>query len=328
MQTGSVTRKSSYQLTSNTMGKAKKTVSVKAGLVPVKDWQEQALSQFTVADKLKELAKTALDFTVEAFRNPELAQAAHDKRIELRDARVELEKIGKLVRSQATAFSRSVIEKEKELIAIVSVEEERLKAAEEQVANEKELEKRRSRLPERKERLAKIGYNPTDDELLAMDSEQYEAYYNACVAENNRLQAEKLEAERVQREQEAAAARAQEQAKIDAERAEIDRQRRENEAEALRLENERKAREREEIARIEGEKRAKEEAERKEAEARAEAARIEAAKKHEQELMEKRAKFIEWRESLGWTEQTKNDFKLEETQNGYTLYKKLGVFTK
>lgn len=277
----------------------------------VVDWQDKALKQFTLPEHLEQLAKQASKFDITSFRDKEVGKQAHDKRIELRDARVELEKIGLLIRSQATSFGKRVIKKEDELIAIISGEEKRLKEAEELVALEVERAKRIEKLPERKARLNEIGFEVASDEaLLEMDAEQFEAHFNQCVADNNKREADRIEAERVRQQAEV-------QAKLDADRAEIDRQRAENEKEAQRLENERLARQREDLARQEGEKAA-----------HAATTAREVQMQKDQALMEKRAKFQDFRKSHGWTEETKADFKTEETPDGYVLYKKLGVFIK
>lgn len=55
-------------------------------------------------------------------------QEAQSARMKLRNTRVEIEKLGKAAREDATAFSKAVIAKEKELVGVISPEEDRLQS--------------------------------------------------------------------------------------------------------------------------------------------------------------------------------------------------------
>lgn len=55
-------------------------------------------------------------------------QEAQSARMKLRNTRVEIEKRGKAAREDATAFSKAVIAKEKELVGVISPEEDRLQS--------------------------------------------------------------------------------------------------------------------------------------------------------------------------------------------------------
>jgi len=101
-----------------------------------------------------------------------------ENRIELKKTRVMIEKFGKSLRDEATKFNRLVSGKEKELIAIIAPEEDRLQAIEDIAAENAIREERTEKLPMRKERLANIGDNEivTEEELLTMDANKSEGY--------------------------------------------------------------------------------------------------------------------------------------------------------
>ncbi len=200
----------------------------------------------TVAD-LNNLVAITSQIVVTDITDKGQLEAVKQNRIALRDARVSITKKGKELREGALAFQKAVIAKEKELIAIIEPEEERLKAIEEEVKVKKIRAERMAILPQRKERLNSIGdgvdYSDKDELLLGMDDAEFDAYYNQQVANKNAADAAALKA----REDAAA-------------------------AEEKRLADEKAAREREEIARKEGaekaEREANEKAEREEREER------------------------------------------------------------
>lgn len=231
-------------------------------------------------------------------------------RLNLRTARVQIEKTGKSMRDGANAYSKAVIAREKELIAIIEPEEDRLADIEKKAAEQAELEIRIAQLPERKARLEALGITLEDDVINSMTSLQFETNINQLVADKN--EADRLEADRLQKEK---------AAELEAREAEI------KEKETA-LENERLAKEREEKARIE--EREKLEREQKEKEER-EAKEKEAAEAKEREDKAKRDRadrYKAFRAELGWTEGTAGDFyeKVDEAKNTVTLFKKVGEF--
>lgn len=301
------------------------------------------LDQFnpTVAE-LNAMVEVTKNIKTVDLENREEIELVRKSRIELKNARVRITNAGKELRASALSFQKKVIEREKELVAIIEPEEDRLKAIEEE-ADLLALRKARLEvLPARKERLLQIdGVTiwATDEELLNIDSDQYELLVNQSIATNTaKVQAEaqaKLDAEReaMRLEKEATDKKqAEAQAKIDADNKKIDEEKRKIE-QAKEIEKAKKQAVAEEKAKAEA-KRIKDEADAKakalkeKAEAEAKAKKDEEEKKAEAEKLAKRKKFIEFRASHGWTETTKDDFKLEETNEGYTLYKKLGTFKK
>lgn len=255
-------------------------------------------------------------------------------RIQLKTARVAITKKGKEMRDDALAFQRAVIAKEKELIAIIEPEEERLSQLEEAVKEKKLREERLIQLPGRQEILAQIGdkVGVADEYLLGLDDTEFATYVNE-------RRAAKIEADRLALEQE------QERVRKEAEAMERERETREREAAARKqaeeeaakaLENERKAHElRIQQEREDAERRVKEERERLEAEQRAKAeaqkrAEEEAAKKAqvEKEKMEKEKKYKAWLKENGYTPEEQESYYFEDRGDRVVMYKKVGVYIK
>lgn len=74
--------------------------------------------------KLRELVKSSADIV--AVIDPAGREQAHRIGMNLKGARVAIEKVGKAAREDATAFSKAIIAEEKRLIAIAEPEEERI----------------------------------------------------------------------------------------------------------------------------------------------------------------------------------------------------------
>jgi hypothetical protein len=176
-------------------------------------------------------------------------------RTRLQKARTRIEKIGKFLREDYVRMSKEVLAKEKELIGIIEPEEKRLKALEEEAERKAEAEKRRVQLPERIEKLNRIGdgLENFEDMLLDMDDKTFDEYYNGRVTiKNNKDRAELERREREIKEKEEAVRREaeikarEEQARIDErarlEREEVDRKNREvREAEEAKIREEQEA---------------------------------------------------------------------------------------
>lgn len=231
--------------------------------------------------------------------------AVKEMRLKLRTARTTITKTGKEFRTEALAFQKAVIAKEKELLELVTPEEDRLKQIEDDAAKAIELEERQKKMPWRKEQIMLIGDgldNPTDEELLEMDDEQFASYLNdRKVAKFDADEAEKREkeeAERIEKEK----AEAVEKARIE-----------EQEKAEKRVQEEKERAEREAKEKEEREKREAEEAERKE--------------KEEQEKAEKNKKYKDWLKKNGYEEADKDSYKIERSGNTFTLYKLVDSIT-
>lgn len=220
--------------------------------------------------------------------------AVKEMRLKLRTARTTITKTGKEFRAEALAFQKAVIAKEKELLELVTPEEDRLKAVEDEAARAAELEERKKVIPWRKEQLITIGDgkdNPTEEELLDMDDATFTSYLNERKAAHlDAVEAEKREAELAeQREKE-----------------------KEEAAEKARQE------ERERLEREQKEKEEREAKEKAEAERQA---------KEEEAKAKKNKAYKEWLDKHGYTTKTKDDYKVERDGNTFTLYKKIDTIT-
>lgn len=308
---------------------------------------ETSLEKFdpTVAQLTGMVEKTK-GLTVADLKDKAQLETVRKARIELKKTRVAIEKYGKDLRDDANKFSKAVIAKEKELIGIIEPEEDRLAAIEEEAEKLAIREERMQKLPARKDRLATIGdsVEVSDEDLLLMDANDFEAYFNARTADKLKADREKAEADQRIKDEEnrkenerKEAELAEERRKLDEERAAKDSEIAERERvakekeeanarEEARLKAEKEAREREEAAREEerkaGEKRA-EEAKQDEIRAKEEADRKEA---EEKSRLEKAERYRNWRAQFGWTEATKADFKEEKIGDTVVLWKKVDTF--
>ena len=242
--------------------------------------QERAAKALGLSDRsarLSALAESTKDII--EITNPDGYKQVHSARMVLKNERVDISKLGKAARDDATAFSKAVIAEEKRLIEIISPEEVRLQAL--QTAHDQAIEAERqakidaeiARVESIKERIdelrgavaavtclgaphsEKVLEFIGDIEGIAADDSFQEFRQEAEVAKLSTLAAlRELHTGAVKREDEAK--------RIEAERAEL---------EALRAEQANAAKEAQVWAALEEEKRKKEraalEAKRKEQEA-------------------------------------------------------------
>lgn len=256
---------------------------------------EKQLEKFnpTVAE-LQKMVEATKGITATDLTDATQLAVVKENRLKLRDARTTITKIGKDLRADALEYQRAVIAKEKELLAIIEPEEARLKKIEDEAKHLEEMEKRAQVLPWRREQVAGIAdglENPTDEMLLDMDDEAFNAY----VATRKAAKLDRMEAEA--------------RAKEDAERREKEK---EEAAERARIE---------ERQRMEREQKEKEERATKEAE---EARKREA---EEQEKAEKNKKYQNFLKKNGYTEETKDEFKVVREGDTFKLYKLVDTVT-
>ena len=268
--------------------------------------------------ELNAMVESTKNITAVDLKDRDTLAIVRENRIALKKARVQISKIGKELRQEAVDFQGKVIAKEKELIAIIEPEEDRLESIEEEAEALKIKEDRLEKLPARKERLQAIPcYSVEDDFILTLDSEQFEAFYNQKVAEHNEELRKIERAEQERKQAEIKAEQSAKQAELDAKQAEIDKR----EAEVKAKEDE--IRRQNDILVAEDKARLKEQA------------RIEAEQnldkekeKEEKKKLERQKKFIAFRADFGWTKENKDDFMTVENDEGYVLWKRLGVFPK
>ena len=296
----------------------------------------------------------------------------------LQETRVKLEKIGLFLRADFTKKGKEVIEKERELIAIIKPEEERLKKLAEEAKEKKLKEERKAVIPQRISRLNILGITDIGEEqLITLDDSQFETFFNKCVGDKNekdrlaleegqrklREDSERAERERteaIERERLAVFERREVQleqlgfgrdtargmyffdGEIAVTREQLDQLNEESwkavvEGLIPRVENSKKENEakrehlriqREEEARLKG---IEQERERVENEKR-EAERIERERlEREQADREKRESELQYQGFLsehGYSDTTKDEFKLVELSEGIVvLYKRVAVYT-
>lgn len=265
-----------------------------------------------LADKAKWLEIKGVD-------DKEGYQAVHKQRIELKNARVEITKIGKALRADALAFQKAVIEKEKELVGIIEPAELELEAKQNAIDEEKERNKRVALLPERHQKLADINIAVPDDVLLGMDDNQFQEYLNNKHAEFLAEQARKQQEEQARIDAEnkrIADEKRLEEAKKEAAEKALQQAAKDAELAKLKAEQEKEAAVKAERERIEKEQKAKEEAE----------ARKIVQEKAEQESLEKEKKYQEFLKDNGYTEETKQEFYIAKNGGVITLYKKVADY--
>lgn len=286
-------------------------------------------------ENLKMVVEATKSLVVDDLEDKEKLSLVRQTRIQLRDIRTHITKYGLKLRADATAYNKEVIRVEKELLDVTVPEEERLAKIEEDAKQLAIRKERIEKLPARQERLKEIGVTVTDEALLDLDSEQFEAFFNKCVADNNEkarllaleeqakkeaeLKREREELEKKQKEEQEKleAERRAEQEKIDAEKKKLEEERAElaRKEKELQDEKDRLAQEEERKKCEEADRLAEEEKQKKIAE-------------EQKAILEKREQYKAFLISNGWTEETKGDFKVEDTPEGYVLFKKVGVFKK
>lgn len=265
------------------------------------------LTKFDITkEELQKRVDETKDITVDNLEDKNQIARAKRARIDLRNVEIEIEKTGKSYRDIFTKVNKDIMEKQKELLAITTPEIERLTDFEDKA---KEIEIRKERemlLPFRKEELAKVDNVTEDFLLLGMDNNQFSSYLTEKIEEKKekerQAQVEKEREEQKQKEIKEAEERARKEAE---QRAEIEKIEAKKKADA-------------EIERLKKEAKDKEEAE--------ERARLE--KIAEEKKLAKRKEFTDWRTSLGYSEETKSDYRQEEIDGEIVLFKKVGSFTK
>lgn len=269
--------------------------------------------------ELLTLAEKAKGLTIKGVEDKEGYQLVHKQRIELKNARVDITKIGKTLRAEAVSFQKAVIAKEKELVGIIEPIEADLQIKQDAIDEEKEKIKRVELLPERHEKLLTVKGDVDDDILLGLDDTQFQDLFNQkhaefleekerkqqeeqakIEAENKRIEDEKL----LQQVRKEAEVKAKEQGKKDAELAKFKAE--QEKEEAVKAEREKAEAEKQAVV---------EEQERKERE-----------EKEEQAKLEKEKKYQKFLKDNGYTEETKQDFYIAKNGSVIVLYKKVAEY--
>jgi len=281
--------------------------------------------------ELARMADESNTLIINGIDDREGYQRVHEARVKLKSTRVNLEKIGKMLRMDALIFQKKVIETEKELIAIIEPAEQLLQSKQEAIDEEKERVKRKALLPARQEQLKEIDLIIADDLLLLMDDTKFIEFFNTkkslFLAEKERKIQE--EADRKQAELKAEIDRKEALLKAESDRIELEKK---------RLQEQKDADEREKRHQAEVEK-ARKEAEAKtkrdiEAKIRAEAEEKERIEKEriqnekaEAKRLAREKKYQEFLKKHGYTEKTKGDFMIQrKNKNEIVLFKKVDEY--
>lgn len=266
----------------------------------------------------------------------------HESQMELRETRVRVEKQWKAMREDANAFIKAVLWVERDLIApLVEVEDKLKEKKEAYEKSEKEkkdaIERAKQQLiADRTFKLAKyrIQYDAAVHgdmtpskfaELLETEEIKYQEAEAARLAqeEADKKAREEFEAEqkKFREEQDAIAKKNQEeQARLDAEKKKIEDDKRAIEQARIDAENEKQRQadiEKARLKAIEDERLRVEQ----------EKLRAQQKEKEEREAMEKKKKYIAYRESLGFTEDTKHLFDERREWKIISIWKKVWEFT-
>lgn len=281
--------------------------------------------------ELLKLAEEAKAVTVTDLGDKKQLAVVHEKRMALREARLAITNGGKQLRADAVKFQKDVIAREKELIAIIESDEERLEKIEDDAKRHELVMARRAKTPDRVARLEQVlpGIKVDAAYLETLDDVAFEVFFNKHVAEKNRMDGEaaaeerrKLDEERQKIEEEKAAA----QRKID-----------EAAAEERRAVERREAEERQKKERADLEIRQKKELEEATERGRLQAEQAELKRKADAEAAEKQAaakrdrdaKYQAWLKEIGATKEdvkAGNWFFRSADGDVVEAYKKAGVF--
>lgn len=247
--------------------------------------------------ELKALVESTKSINADDLEDPKQLKIVKESRIQLKNARVAIEKAGKALREDALKFQKAVIAKEKELIAIIEPEEIRLESIEDEAKKIGIRKARIEALPYRKERIARIGKYAkpaSDEEIIEMDPNEFEAHINA-------VNSSALAEERQEMDKNRLIEDARIKAEQDKKQAELDLQQKKLDEEARKIQQQKDIAAAEEKARIETADRMKREQEEKDrkdkekrdSEAKAAADKIAAekaeAKRKEKERIQKEA---------------------------------------
>lgn len=284
------------------------------------------------------LADSAKALTISGPDDKEGYKAVREKRIELKNGRISVENDAYDLRENAIKFQKTVIKREKQLVSIVSGEENRLSNLEdtydqwqEEIKRKKDKEEN-ERIQKRVDALAKFGYAIDFYEAKIMEEENFQALLGEAEAsyikEQERIAIEKAEADRLKKEEEERMKREREElARYKAEQEEIWRKRNEeiarDKAERDRIKADQEAKE----AEIQAERRKFEEEKRKHEEAvRLENARKEAAERaviEEQNRIKREAEEKEKREQKAKEEQARQEALRPDKEKLIDLAKRL-----
>lgn len=266
----------------------------------------------------------------------------HESQMALRETRVGVEKQGKLMREDANAFIKTVLWVERDLTTPIVEVEEKLKAKKDEYDKAEQEKKeaieraKQQLIADRTFKLAKyrIQYDvsvhgdmspATFATILETEETKFQEEEVARIAqaESDKKVREAFEEEhrKFREEQDAISKKNQaEQDRIDADRKKIDDEKHTIEQTRIDAENEKKRQADMESVRLKA-------IEDEHMRVQQEKLRAEQKARDERESLEKKKKYIAYRESLGFTEETKYLFDERRDNKTITIWKKVGEFT-
>lgn len=253
-----------------------------------------------------------------------------DNKKTLQSARVNLTKDLKAEREGALAYQKGIIAIEKDMLAIIDPVESEL---DEKIKAIEDAEKRSARvaiLPERKEKLASIELEMTDDEILDMDDKVFAQFFvdkKMAYLEAQNEKARKIEEDRRREEDERRhqeeIKKASEQAAANAKKEAEEKAEREKK-EAVQREKDKAERAKQKL--IDDQARKDQERIDSENKARQEESDRIAQEKADAEKLEKTKKYQKFLTDNGCTKETEKNFYIKKEETKVVLYKKVGEF--
>lgn len=166
----------------------------------------------TRKQEVSDLAKKAKLLEIATIDDKEAIKNISETRKALKAARVLIQKEGKYMRDPLTQMGKKISEKEKELVDIITPEEDRLQEKEDWVKEEldrikaEELEKENQRIQARIDSLSAVGFGVDYAFIKSMDDETFERTLKAATTQFEKDEAEKAtrEAEEKRLQEEAA----------------------------------------------------------------------------------------------------------------------------
>jgi len=230
---------------------------------------------------------------------------ADEARKDLKSKRVEIQKVGKVLRADALKFQKEVIAYEKYLIGVIEPIEKGLKEQQDEIKKQKERIARKELLPERIKMLSDINVDIEEEILLDMDDIEFQAFYNSkhddYLEEKNKVLKAEKEAFEEQKRLEEMKKRAEKEAFEEQKRLEEMKKRAEKEArERLLFEAE--------------EEKRKKEQERK---------RLEQKQKEDEESLRRSTEYKNWLKKNDVDNPEGEEVYIKRDGNTYILYKKV-----
>lgn len=289
--------------------------------------------------KLHEMVAETEGITATDLKDKAQLKAVRESRITLKTARVQIEKAGKAAREDALKFQKDVIAYEKKLIGVITPEEDRLGLIEEEAEKLAIREDRLAKMPARIERIQTVGltifHDKTEEEMLELDANGFEAYFNELGGRKVRYDAEQEQIKHYEAAKKLAAENARKQAEQDARDAEQAERAAELKAQEDKLTADRLALEHEkEVAQAkkDTEERMKREGEEKAAAEKAaddkKAAYEAVAEKVAYAKLAKDKEYQAFLKNIGMTKTNTSNFHKIETVTEIIIYKKVGTFKK